>query len=104
MIMDTEQNIWRLPTVDEAVRSMTLHNENAGGVLYPDNMKAKYKMRPDKETPIWNPNSKVIYYWTSQTNNDKINRAYIIVYHGGVFDRRKTDHQDYLSFRAVKLH
>lgn len=103
-IMDTEQNIWRLPTVNEAVCSMTLHNENAGGVLNPDNMEAKYEMLPNKETPIWNPNSKVIYYWTSETNLNNIERAYIIVYHGGVFDKMKTNHQDYLSFRAVKLY
>ncbi len=101
-IMDKEQNIWRLPTVDEAVRSMTLHNENAGGVLYPDNMEADYKIPPDKETPVWNPDSKVIYYWTSETDPNNIQRAYIIVYHGGVFKKMKTDHQDYLSFRAVK--
>lgn len=101
-IMDTKQNIWRLPTVDEAVRSMTLHNKNAGGVLNSDNMEAEYKIPPDKETPIWNPNSKVIYYWTSETPHDSMERAYIIVYHGGVFNKTKTDHQDYLSFRAVK--
>jgi hypothetical protein len=103
-IMDTEQNIWRLPTVEEAVRSMTLHNENAGGVLFTDKMKAKYRIVPDKETPIWKPNSKVIYYWTSETTRNNTERAYIIVYHGDVFDKRKTDHPDYLSFRAVKKH
>ena len=48
--------------MDEAVRSMMIHGENAGG----------------------------------------IQKAYIIVYHGGVFSKRKSDSQDYLSFRAVK--
>ncbi len=101
-IMDTQQNIWRLPTVDEAVRSMTLHNENASGVLNSDHMNAEYIITPDKETPIWDPNSKVIYYWTAETTRDNTERAYIIVYHGGVFSKMKTDHQAYLSFRAVK--
>jgi hypothetical protein len=29
--MEEEQNIWRLPTAEEAVRSLMLHGENAGG-------------------------------------------------------------------------
>ena len=28
----TPQDVWRLPTVDEAVRSMALHGQNSGGV------------------------------------------------------------------------
>ncbi|SRR6266498_545797 len=31
-LADVPQNIWRLPTVDEAVRSMARHGQNAGGV------------------------------------------------------------------------
>ncbi len=51
VIMETEQNIWRLPTVDEAVRSMMLHGENSGGVWNLDEEKATYNKTPDKETP-----------------------------------------------------
>lgn len=64
-IMETEQSIWRLPTVDEAVRSLMLHGENAGGVWLPDDEKTVYKITPDKEAPLWDIHAKVIYYWTS---------------------------------------
>ncbi|MFA6791907.1 MAG: hypothetical protein WCR28_05690 [Candidatus Izemoplasmatales bacterium] len=101
-LLETEQNIWRLPTVEEAVRSMMHHNVNAGGVYDSLTATAMYEFTPDKETPIWDPHSQVIYYWTSDTRQDDDRYAYIIVYHGGVFSKRKTDGQDYLSFRAVK--
>lgn len=101
-ILPTEQNIWRLPTVDEAVRSMMLHGENVGGVWHAQVEKASYKERPDKESPLWDVHSKIIYYWTSVTAIEDEQRAYIIVYNGGVYSRKKTNRQDYLSFRAVK--
>ena len=47
-IMEDEQNIWRLPTVDEAVRSMMLHGENAGGTWDPEGKNAVYEKIPDK--------------------------------------------------------
>jgi hypothetical protein len=46
--------------------------------------------------------SKIIYYWTADTPEDNNDKAYIIVYHGGVFEKVKTSNQDYISFRAVK--
>jgi len=102
VLMEEAQNIWRLPTVDEAVRSMMLHGQNAGGTWDALEGKAVYLRTPDKETPLWDPHSKVIYYWTAETSPQDERRAYIIVYHGGVYGKMKTDGQDYLSFRAVK--
>ncbi|WP_084233758.1 DUF1566 domain-containing protein [Papillibacter cinnamivorans] len=101
-VMETEQNIWRLPTAEEAVRSMTIHGENAGGVWDIAAKTAVYEKTPDKESPLWDVHSKVIYYWTADTSGEDETRACIIVYHGGIYDKRKTDHQAYLSFRAVK--
>ncbi len=101
-LMEEEQNIWRLPTVDEAVRSMALHGKNAGGVWDRAAEKAIYNITPDKETPLWDVHSKVIYYWTSETSAADTRKAYIIVYHGGIYAKMKTDGQSYLSFRAVK--
>lgn len=101
-IMEEEQNIWRLPTADEAVRSMMLHGQNAGGVWDALKRKAVYERTPDKESPLWDVHSKVIYYWTLDTPADDERKAYIIVYHGGVYTKMKTDEQSYLSFRAVK--
>jgi hypothetical protein len=102
VIMEEEQNIWRLPTVDEAVRSMMLHGQNAGGIWDSLEGKAVYERTPDKESPLWDVHSKVVYYWTSETSIHDERKAYIIVYHGGVYEKMKTNGQDYLSFRAVK--
>lgn len=101
-IMETEQNIWRLPTVDEAVRSLMLHGENAGGSWNQVTKTASYQLTPDKESPLWDVHSQVIYYWTAEGPEDDDQRAYIIVYHGGVYAKMKIDGQNYLSFRAVK--
>lgn len=100
--MDTEQNIWRLPTVEEAVDAMMIHGQGSGGTWDAENENASYMKTPDKETPLWDVHSKVIYYWTAETTPDDDQRAFIIVYHGEVFDRVKTEGQSYLSFRAVK--
>ena len=102
-IMDTEQNIWRLPTVQEAVGSMMLHGENSGGVWYAEEETAEYEIAPDKESPLWDVNSQIIYYWTADTTVQDVNKAYIIVYNGGVYGRTKTASYGYLSFRAVKV-
>ncbi len=40
------QHIWRLPTVDEAVRSMARHGQNSGGVWDAGTAKATYETPP----------------------------------------------------------
>jgi hypothetical protein len=76
----TPLGVWRLPTADEALRSM--------------------RRVPDKESPLWDVNSQVIYWWTA-TESDR-ETAKIVVYNGQVSRRKKTSHPGYLSFRAVK--
>jgi hypothetical protein len=93
-------DIWRLPTVDEAVRSMARHGQNSGGVWDADIAKATYNTTPDKESPLWNIHSQVIYWWT-ETEVDE-DRAYIIVYDGKVWPRAKQFAPAYLGFRCVK--
>lgn len=96
----TPQNIWRLPTVDEAVRSMARHGVNSGGVWDAADAQATYETRPDKESPLWNLYSQVIYWWTA-TEIDAED-AYIIVYDGKVWPRDKEFGPAYLGFRCVK--
>jgi hypothetical protein len=96
----TPQEIWRLPTVDQAVRSMARHGQNSGGVWNADAATATYTTRPDKESPLWNIHSQVIYWWTA-TEVDQ-DRAYIIVYDGKVWPRSKQFGPAYLGFRCVK--
>jgi hypothetical protein len=94
------ENIWRLPTVDEAVRSMALHGQNSGGMWDAETGGATYKMTPDKETPLWNVHSQVIYWWTATEVDEE--QAYIIAYDGKVWPRSKAFGPAYLGFRCVK--
>ncbi len=93
------QNIWRLPTVDETVRSMALHGENSECVWDPSTAKAIYKTNPDKESPLWDTHSQVIYWWTATEIDEE--RAHIIVYDGKVWPRSKNFGPAYLGFRCV---
>jgi hypothetical protein len=99
-VMDKPQYIWRLPTVEECVRSFRRSNKNCGGTLDSETNKPLYEVKPDKESPLWDIYSPIIYYWTA-TEIDSLN-AYIVVYDGGVFSRNKSRNPDYLGFRAVK--
>ena len=96
----TPQDIWRLPTVDEAVRSMSRHGQNSGGVWDKAKGEATYNTTPDKESPLWNTYSQVIYWWLATEADEE--RAYIIVYDGKLWERTKQLNQDYLGFRCVK--
>jgi hypothetical protein len=94
------QDIWRLPTVDEAVRSMARHGHNCGGVWDAGMAKAAYETTPDKESPLWNVHSQVIYWWTTTEVDEE--HAYIIVYDGKVWPRAKEFGPAYLGFRCVR--
>jgi hypothetical protein len=96
----TPQEIWRLPSVEEAVRSMARHGQNSGGTWDADAATATYTTRPDKESPLWNVHSQVIYWWTASEVDQK--RAYMIVYDGKVWPRSKSFGPDYLGFRCVR--
>ena len=99
-LADTPQNIWRLPTVDEAVRSMQRHGQNSEGTWDPAARKTEYRVTPDKESPLWSTRSKVIYWWTADAADDK--KAFMIVYDGQVWPRPKDAGWAYLGYRAVK--
>ena len=94
------QHIWRLPTVEEAVRSGARHGQNSGGVWDAELAKATYRTTPDKESPLWYVHSQVIYWWTATEVDDE--HAYIIVYDGKVWPRAKQFGPAYLGFRCVK--
>lgn len=100
ILLDQPVYIWRLPTVEEAIASQMIHGENADGSWDESVQQATYNKTPDKETPLWDVHSKVIYYWTDTKVNDE--QAYIIVYNGDVYPRSIDSHYGYLSFRAVK--
>ena len=99
-LAEVPQNVWRLPTVEEAVRSMSRHGINSSGIWDEQTRTATYRTRPDKESPLWNVHSQVIYWWTATEINDE--EAFMIVYDGKVWPRRKRFAPDYVACRCVK--
>lgn len=99
-LADTPQDIWRLPSVEEAVASLTRHGRNCGGQWDPSAERARYEIKPDKESPLWDTHSPIIYWWTSTEGDD--HKAYVVVYNGRVCPRRKKLCMGSLAFRAVK--
>jgi hypothetical protein len=98
---DSPQDIWRLPTVEEAVRSQAQHGSNCGGTWNAAEKKAIYPLcTPDKETPLWDSHSPVIYWWTATEAPD--GKIYRITYDGQVWTAPKTVSWGYLGFRAVR--
>ncbi|MCI0333476.1 MAG: DUF1566 domain-containing protein [Planctomycetes bacterium] len=61
-LAETPQDMWRLTTVDEAVRSIHRHGRNSGGSWNAASARASYHLTPDKESPFWDIRSKVIYW------------------------------------------
>jgi hypothetical protein len=99
-LADAPQGTWRLPTADEVVRSQCRHGRNCEGVWDGVSPQPRYTTRPDKEPPLWDPYSKVIYWWTATEVDERL--AYIAVYNGQVWPRPKAAHWGYLGFRAVR--
>jgi hypothetical protein len=91
---------WRLPSVDEVVRSMVHHGANAGGGWDATTGSAVYRLAPDKETPLWNPRSQIIDWWTA-TEVDSA-QALSVTYDGKIWPRRKRFGYDYLGYRCVR--
>lgn len=94
------QDVWRLPTREEVVRSLTRHNENAGGTWDCETEQASYARRPDKESPLWDPHAPLIYLWTSEEAS--AHDAWIVVYHGGIHAKPKKLGAASNGFRAVR--
>jgi hypothetical protein len=101
-LAETAQHIWRLPTADEAVRSMIYRGHNAGGTWDAATHTARFRMMPDKEAPLWHPYSQVIYWWTADEDVSDAGRAYRVVYNGRVNTVAKRFGAAYIACRCVK--
>jgi hypothetical protein len=99
-IADDPQDIWRLPTREEIVRSLTRGGQNAGGAWETETRWPHYDRRPDKESPLWDSYAPLIYLWTSDEVD--ADHAWIVVYHGGVFAKPKRVGSPSFGFRAVR--
>ena len=93
-------DIWRLPSAEEAVIAQHRGNRPCGGEYDSHSRRAVYNRRPDKESPLWDIHSQVIYLWTATEVDDK--SALMIAYDGNLWSRPKSANWGYLGFRAVK--
>jgi hypothetical protein len=94
----TPQRVWRLPTVDEVVRTMSWRGRNAGGVWQAG--RATFRVMPDKEAPLWHPYSQIIYWWTAdEIDGDHV---YRVAYNGYVTRMNKKIGAGYLACRCVR--
>jgi hypothetical protein len=75
------QDIWRMPTTDEIVRSLVRRGENAGCVWDGRSGNAECQVQPNKDTPLWNPNASPIYHYSGEEYDQ--NSAWYVPYTGG---------------------
>ncbi len=100
MLMDEPQGIWRMPRVDEIVRSLALHGNNAGCSWKGKPGWADCLFRPDKETPLWAPQMSTIYLWAAEAYDDE--RAYYVSYNGVIKTQPKTWGNPRHGYRCVR--
>jgi hypothetical protein len=96
----TELNLWRLPTVEEAERALNRHGHPAGCTYSGKPGFQPCRIEPDKEAPLWNTFSPVIYWWTG--TDDESDHNLRIAYNGYVLPVRKAG-SGYTAFRAVRV-
>ncbi|MFL7793162.1 MAG: hypothetical protein AB8I69_13545 [Anaerolineae bacterium] len=99
-LMDEPQDIWRMPTNDELVRSLGRHGENAGCTWDGESQKATCDVRPNKESPLWASDKSPIYYWSVDEYNERY--AHYVSYNGFVNWTLKSGGNPRHSYRCVK--
>jgi hypothetical protein len=88
-LMSDPQDIWRMPTTDEIVRSLVRRGENAGCTLRGfqqrigdrGTLQADCAVQPNKDAPLWDPDASPIYYYSGQEYNEV--SAWYVPYTGG---------------------
>jgi hypothetical protein len=100
-LMATAQDVWRMPTTDEIVRSLVRHGANAGCVWRGEYERAAAcSVRPDKESPLWSTDVPVVYYWTADSYSEE--DGYFVAYNGTVNSARKPGGNPRHGYRCVR--
>jgi len=99
-LADTPQDIWRMPSVNELVRSLTRDGQAAGCTWAGELGRLDCERTPDKETPLWNPAAAPIYYWAADELNE--GDAYYVSYNGFVSAQPKTFGNPRHGYRCVR--
>lgn len=98
-LVDTPQGIWRMPTADEFVRSLTRRGTSAGCTWTGDLGPMRCDRKPEKETPLWDPHDQPIYMWTSEASAE---RAWFVNYQAYVGAQPKGFGNPRHGYRCVK--
>jgi len=80
-LMTEPQDIWRMPTTDEIVRSLVRGGENAGCTWDGESGNADCSRQPNKDTPLWAPDEAPVYYWSADEYDEE--SAWYVPYTGG---------------------
>lgn len=99
-LSDSILDVWRLPSIEEVVVSMHRQGLPAGGTWDAKAGEARFARTPDKESPLWDPHSKVIYWWTATV--PRPGHALRVAYNGHVLAVPQGVRWGYLGFRAVR--
>jgi hypothetical protein len=95
------QDIWRMPTTDEIVRSLGRHGANAGCTWQGEyGEQAACDVQPDKESPLWSTDQPVIYYWSAESHSEGL--GYFVAYNGTVSAARKLGGNPRHGYRCVR--
>jgi hypothetical protein len=100
-LMDEPQDIWRMPTTDEFVRSLGRHGQNAGCIWNGEQgSQAECDILPDKESSLWATDQAPVYYWTADEYDER--HAYFVSYNGFVNTTMKSGGNPRHSYRCVQ--
>jgi len=80
-LMSEQQDIWRMPTTDEIVRSLVRQGQNAGCIWDGASDHAICEVQPNKDAPLWDPDASPIYYWSADEYDQE--SAWYVPYTGG---------------------
>jgi hypothetical protein len=81
-LMPEPQDVWRLPTTAEVVRSLVRGGESAGCTWDGASTEAVCSEQPNKDTPLWAPDEAPIYYWSADEYD--ADSAWYVPYTGGL--------------------
>lgn len=98
-LLPAPQHLWRMPTADEFVRSLTRRGASAGCTWDGAVGRAPCRTQPDKETPLWAPDAPPIYMWTSEQSDTD---AWYVNYQGFVAHQSKGFGNPRHGYRCVR--
>ena len=99
-LLDRPLGLWRMPTADEMVRSLSRDGVNAGCAWSGKPGFSPCRTTPDKETPLWAPDQSPIYYWAA--DEAAADQAWYVAYNGAVQRQPKSFGNPRHGYRCVR--